>query len=105
MKKNLRKMTFPLPMKPLRPAIPALEWLSDVSGRVARATAIGSKRMLIENHTGIQHYSDNCVCLRTACGILRVHGSNLSLNEVRPSALIVHGSIRMLELPDEENVQ
>lgn len=105
MKENSRKKLIPKPSKPVHPAVPALEWLSDVSGRAARATAIGSRRLLIENHTGIQHYSDNCVCLQTARGVMRIHGSSLSLNEVRPGALIVHGSIRMLEFPDEGDAQ
>lgn len=96
---------MPKPQKPVHPAVPALEWLSDVSGRAARATAIGSRRILIENHTGIQDFTDEEVRLCTASGPLCVRGSGLTLCEVRPGALIVHGCIRQVDLPQEGGAQ
>ena len=101
MKENSRKMKMPKPHKPAHPGVPALEWISDLSGRAARATAIGSRRILIENHTGIQDFSDELVRLSTANGPLCVRGRDLSLCEVRENALIVHGCIRQVELPEE----
>lgn len=105
MKESIRKVKMPKPHKPVHPAVPALEWLSDVSGRAARATAIGSRRILIENHTGIQDFSDEMVKLSTANGPLCVHGRGLSLCEVRENALIVHGCIRQVELPEEDGAE
>lgn len=101
MKENSRKVKMPRPHKPVHPGVPALEWLSDVSGRAVRATAIGSRRLLIENHTGIQGFTGEEIRLSTASGPLSVHGSALTLCEVRENALIVHGSIRRIDLPGE----
>lgn len=101
MKENSRKVKIPKARKPDHPGIPALEWLSDVSGRTVRTSAIGSRRLLIENHTGILHFTEECVRLSTRTGTLCIHGQNLALCEVRKNALIVHGCIRSLDLPGE----
>ncbi len=105
MKENRRKASIPKAHRPNHPGVPALEWLSDISGRAARATAIGSRRILIENHTGIQDFTDECVQLSTAAGQLCIHGRNLSLYEVRENALIVHGVIRQVNLPEDGGPQ
>ena len=105
MKENSRKVKMPKPHKPAHPGVPALEWLSDVSGRAARATAIGNRRILIENHTGIQDFTDEEVRLSTTSGLLCVRGRDLSLCEVRENALIVHGCIRQVDLPEERGAE
>lgn len=105
MKENSKRVKMPKPRKPSHPNMPALEWISDVSGRAARATAVGSRRILIENHTGIVDFSDNLVRLSTPNGPLCVHGRDLSLCEVRPNALIVHGCIRQVDLPEEGSAE
>lgn len=96
---------MPRPHRPVHPGVSALEWLGDVSGRAVRATAVGSRRILIENHTGIRDFTDETVHLSTAAGPLCVHGSNLELCEVRENALIVHGCIRRVDLPDDGGVR
>lgn len=101
MKQNPKRVKMPRPKKTMRRSVPALEWVSEVSGRAVRATAVGSRRILIENHTGIQDFSDTSVTLSTASGALCVRGSGLSLCEVRENALIVRGAIRQVDLPGE----
>ena len=101
MKNHSKRIQIPKPRKPGHPGAPALEWISDVTGRSPRATAIGSRRILIENHTGVQDFSCELVRLSTANGPLCVHGRDLSLCEVRENALIVHGCIRRVDLPEE----
>ena len=78
---------------------PALEWVEDAAGRCARATVVGSRSLLVENHTGILEFSDERVRLDTARGPMRVTGNGLTLRDVRPGALIVRGSIARVELP------
>lgn len=102
MKVNLRKIRT---QKPAHPPVPALEWIRDVSGRAARATAVGSRRLLIENHRGILDFTDECVRLSTTNGPLCVHGSGLTLCEVRRASLIVQGCIQQVDLPPERGVQ
>ena len=80
----------------------ALQWTRDLSGRCARTVAIGSHRLLVENHTGILELTEACVRLNTGCGPITVTGSRLSLCEARRGALIVLGDIRSVSLPPEE---
>ena len=79
----------------------ALQWTRDLSGGCARTVAIGSHRLLVENHTGIVELTDARVRLATRCGTITVTGSGLSLCDVRQGALIVRGKIRQVELPPE----
>lgn len=89
------------PRRKRRNAAPALEWLEDISGKTARTTAIGSRKLLVENHAGILSFSQESVRLNTGCGPLAIEGSDLYLQDVRPNALIVHGEIHRVELPCE----
>ena len=84
---------------PRRRSLPALEWVEDAAGRCARATVIGNRSLLVENHTGILSFTDRRVQLDTARGPLCVTGSGLALRDVRPGALIVRGDIARVELP------
>lgn len=105
MKEHSRKVKMPKARRTYHPGVPALEWLSEISGRAARATAIGSRRILIENHTGIQNFTDEEVRLSTRFGPLCVRGRGLTLCEVRENALIVHGCIRQVDLPEDGGAQ
>jgi len=87
------------PRRPDRPNTPALEWVRDISGSAARTTAIGSRRLLVENHTGILSFSDSRVLLDSRAGALCVTGSGLSLSGVRSGAMMIRGSLRRVELP------
>lgn len=87
------------PARRARRSLPALEWLADATGRCARATAIGSRSLLVENCAGILAFTDACVRLATAEGPLCVFGEHLTLSDARPGALIVRGRIRRVELP------
>lgn len=78
---------------------PALEWISDLSGKTARITSIGSHSVLVENHCGIREFTQERICLATRCGMICVEGSGLSLTEVRRDALVVRGEIRHVGLP------
>lgn len=78
---------------------PALDWIYDISGKSARITSIGSHSLMVENHSGIEKYGSDCVCLKTRCGIIKIEGKGLALREVRRSALIVSGDIRHVDLP------
>lgn len=78
---------------------PAIEWLSDLSGKTARLTSIGGRSLLVENHRGILEFSDECIRLSSGCGAIEVRGRNLSINEMRRDALIIRGEIRHMELP------
>ncbi len=99
MNRSARAAAATRPSRAPRRSLPALEWVEDAAGRCARATAIGSRSLLVENHTGILHFSRDCVRLDTAKGPLCVRGSDLFLADMRPGTLIVRGSIARVELP------
>ena len=81
------------------PTAPALEWLSDLSGRTARITSIGGHSLLVENHCGLLEFTQEKISLATRCGTIDVMGSGLSLSEVRRDALVIQGEIRHVDLP------
>lgn len=97
--KRARAAATARPPRRSRPVLPALEWVEDAAGQCARATAIGNRSLLVENHTGLMSFTPSCVRLNTARGPLCVTGSALTLRDVRPGALIVQGSIARVELP------
>lgn len=99
--KTTSSVRKPSPQKKRKNTFPALEWLEDISGKAARATAIGSRKLLVENYTGILAFSQERVRLNTGCGPLAIEGSDLYLQDVRPNSLIVHGEIHRVELPCE----
>lgn len=97
--RHAASMGLSKPRRPAHRAAPALEWLSDLSGRTARITSIGSRALLIENHSGILEFSPEHIVLASRCGAIEIHGADLTLSEVRKNALIVRGSVQQLALP------
>jgi len=93
------------PRRPDRPNTPALEWVRDISGSAARTTAIGSRRLLVENHTGILDFSDTTIRLNTGCGCMQICGAGLSLSDVRRGSLVVLGQIHQVQLPCEGSLK
>ena len=87
------------PIHRMRPD--ALTWPEDLLGRCARVTAVGSRRVLVENHTGLLALTETEVRLNTGCGALVISGEGLTLCEARPRAMIVTGRIRRVDLPPE----
>ena len=82
-----------------RADIPALEWVNP-AGSQPRATLDGSRRALIENHTGIIEYSSEKLRLASKSGEITVVGAELSLSQVRSDSLIATGRIDSVTMPD-----
>ena len=60
-------------------------------------TAIGQKRLLIENHRGISLYSDVCLRLNAAGGCFAVYGDGLRIRALGGRTLAIEGTIRSME--------
>lgn len=101
MKSSVRKARIPKPKRPAKPAVPALEWFCDLTGRSSRTTLYGNRGALIENHTGLLDFSDSRILLASHTGSLAVEGEKLSLSEVRENALMIHGIIHRVIFPQE----
>ena len=82
------------------PRADALTWPEDLSGRCARLTAIGNRRLLVENHKGILELTDACVRLDTGRGAITICGRDLSLCDARRDSVIIRGRIDRVDLPE-----
>lgn len=60
-------------------------------------TAVGRRRMLIENHGGIAQYCDVCLRLNAAEGCLSVYGEGIRIRILGRNTLAIEGDIRSLE--------
>ena len=82
-----------------RPVLEALALPEDAAGRTVRLIALGSSRLMVENHAGLAEVTDTRVRLATPEGMLAVSGERLRLTDVRRGALCVTGDIREIDLP------
>ena len=89
----------PRPPRRKRRSLPALEWVEDAAGQCARATAIGSRSLLVENHTGIAAFTESRIVLNSRAGAVCALGRGLSLSCARAGAVIIRGDIQRIELP------
>lgn len=60
-------------------------------------TAIGSERVLIENHRGILQYGDVCIRLRTREGVFSLYGEKLRIRLLGRHTMAIEGDIRSME--------
>lgn len=60
-------------------------------------TAVGNRRLLIENHRGIELFSEFCLRLRAAEGCFAVYGDGLCIRSLGGRTLAVEGNIRSME--------
>ncbi len=60
-------------------------------------TAVGRRRVLIENHKGIATYSDACLRLNAAVGAFTVYGSGICIRMLGRHSLAVEGDIASME--------
>ena len=60
-------------------------------------TAVGNRRLLIENHRGIALYGDACLRLRAAEGAFTVWGDGLRIRALGARTLAIEGNIRSTE--------
>lgn len=99
---NICRPRFRLRNAPVQtPRLPALALPWDPAGSLSRITLCGSRRALIENPAAVIRLTEEEVYLRLKSGGITLWGEGLSLQEVRPDALLVEGRIRRLELEGE----
>ncbi|MDD6883022.1 MAG: YabP/YqfC family sporulation protein [Eubacteriales bacterium] len=94
-----RRMNMPRPEKPRRSVPPAMEWKGGTNPGAARVTAVGNRRLLVENHTGVVEFTEACIRLSSKNGPITVEGSGLTLADMRRRQLIVCGNISRVTLP------
>ncbi len=60
-------------------------------------TAVGRRRVLVENHAGIELYCESCLRLRAAEGCLAVYGDGIRIRMLGRRVLAIEGDIRSME--------
>jgi len=58
----------------------------------------GERRVLIENHRGVTHYSGDMICVKVRYGHVRVCGDGLSLSRMTNRQLVISGRIDSVTL-------
>jgi sporulation protein YqfC len=69
----------------------------DISLDVPRLTMMGNMQLLIENHRGVLHFSEEYLKLALSKGVLEVHGSGLSIRTIMTEEVLIEGVIRELK--------
>lgn len=82
-----------------RPALEALSLPEDLTGSSVRITALGNRRLLIENHRGIVRMEPACVKIMTSQGIVTIAGEELYISDVRSDSMAVVGSVSSIGFP------
>lgn len=60
-------------------------------------TIIGSQEMLVENYKGIIEYSEIKIRINTSCGVLKIEGKKLLINQMTKENLKITGKITTFE--------
>ena len=80
-----------------RRIVEALDLPMETVLDVPRLTVLGNEKLLVENHKGVYEYYPNYVRLRTGCGMLRVGGEDLALEELGAERLLISGLLASFE--------
>lgn len=71
-------------------------WLDlppDVTADVPRIQMIGSCQLMVENHRGIDFFSDSEILLKTGRGKIRIRGDKLVIRLIFPEEMRIEGNI------------
>ena len=58
----------------------------------------GDRRVLVENHSAVIHYSGDMICVKVRYGHIRICGDCLSLSRMTKSQLVISGRIDSITL-------
>lgn len=74
----------------------ASDWLDippDVAANVPRILMVGPYRLHVENHRGVEKFSENELILKTDQGLLAIAGRQLVIQAIDPEEIWVEGEI------------
>lgn len=73
--------------------VDALDLPGDLVFELPRLTLVGGKQLLIENHKGVLHFSEERLNLALSEGDLEVTGRELVIKTIMPQEVMVEGII------------
>ena len=71
---------------------------SDISIGAAKLSIYGKNRVLIENHRGILHYSENEIILSAKGMTVRILGDGIAISAMDKKDMLISGKILSVEL-------
>ncbi|SFS82092.1 sporulation protein YqfC [Marininema halotolerans] len=81
----------------------ASDWLDipqDVAADVPRILIIGPYRVHVENHHGVEKFSDGEIRLRTARGVLQIAGAQLKIQAIQTHEIWIEGNVSEVKYLD-----
>ncbi|KIL53432.1 hypothetical protein KP77_04080 [Jeotgalibacillus alimentarius] len=75
-----------------------LDLPEDLISDLPRIEWIAMRTLKIENHKGLNHFSDSCIALHIASGILMIEGEDLSVSSLTHDEVSIHGHIHSISL-------
>jgi sporulation protein YqfC len=74
---------------------------SDILLELPRLTMIGNFHLYIENHKGLETYSETELKLKTTNGYIQILGTAFVLKEMLPDEILLEGEIKEIHYLDE----
>ena len=74
-----------------------LELPEETVLRKSKISAVGGRRLLIENHRGLLSYSDNALEVLTDDGKISVFGSGFIIRAMKEGEMLIYGDIQSME--------
>lgn len=74
-----------------------LDLPSEIILNIPLITTFGRNKLIIENFKSIIHYSNTSIKIKTSCGIFKIDGKNLLLEEITKSQILLKGCLDKFE--------
>jgi sporulation protein YqfC len=91
MEEELVKKNFKRNIK--RSVVNMLELPKEVMLNLPLITLIGNEEITIENYKGVMEYSSELIRISTSCGVIKIAGKKLSINQITSESLLISGRI------------
>ncbi|MFC4076735.1 sporulation protein YqfC [Salinithrix halophila] len=81
----------------------ASDWLDiprDVAANVPRILIVGPYRVHVENHQGVEMFSETEIRMRTSQGTLRIAGNKLVIQAIYPGEIWIGGTVSEVKYLD-----
>lgn len=69
----------------------------EIIMNIPHITLAGNREIYIENHKGIAKYGEECICVMTAQGILKIRGTDLKIDMIRVADIFISGYFYAVE--------
>lgn len=80
-----------------------IQWLDlppDVTANVPRIQMVGFSQLIVENHQGVDFFSDSEIRLKADRRKIRIQGENLVIRSIFPEEIWIEGNIVEMRLVD-----